>query len=424
MSAIAAQFTPVVPFDDDSRLDGLVEGAELSRNSCTPPHSWEADADNDRTCRRAMVEAMTGCEQLYTDDETRALGEGMSLFAAVRSGEGKARALKHRSTIDFARTRQDKLSGLLIGEAQALVRGAAPEDIVAFLMHFDSRHFTNAKPVNGLIATTTALLEKRNLHHIVTLAEYRRPPFKARVFVNSVIWQKISDSPRPLAYIVIGVPSDHHLAPTQEPRSLRAEGRRAFKLTQVGERVTQVEYACSVDLKGIVPHWATEQFVIPALMGLVYDVQSYFQQMRPLDECVAEDGIAIGMMLVDTADCAAGTESTRVGILRDFMMHTVMLKDCDFRLLDAMLVAVIISNAGSTQQGMHAVLRLDPTTLTEKDATVIGESLRRIVYGQASLKPAAAVGELLHRCAATAGGSVPYAVCSRLPTHACASGMR
>jgi hypothetical protein len=106
------------------------------------------------------------------------------------------------------------------------------------------------------------------------------------------------------------------------------------------------------------------------------------------------------------------------------MMHTVMLKDCDFRFLDAMLVAVIISNAGSTQQGMHAVLRLDPTTLTEKDATVIGESLRRIVYGQASLKPAAAVGELLHRCAATAGGSVPYAVCSRLPTHACASGMR
>jgi len=71
MSAIAAQFTPVVPFDDDSRLDGLVEGAELSRNSCTPPHSWEADADNDRTCRRAMVEAMTRCEQLYTDKETR-----------------------------------------------------------------------------------------------------------------------------------------------------------------------------------------------------------------------------------------------------------------------------------------------------------------------------------------------------------------
>jgi hypothetical protein len=159
-------------------------------------------------------------------------------------------------------------------------------------------------------------------------------------------------------------------------------------------------------------------------MGLIYNVQSYFQQMRALEECVAEDGTSIGMMLVDTADCAAGTESTRAGILRDFMMHTVMLKDCDFRLLDAMLVAVIISNAGSTQQDMHAVLRLDPTTLTEKDATVIGESLRRIVYGQASLKPAAAVGELLHRCAATAGGSVPYAVCSRLPTHACASGMR
>ena len=422
-----AQFTPVVPFDDDSRLEHacFVEGAELPRNSCTPPHSWEADADHDRTCRRAMVEAMTGCEQLYTDNETRALADGMSLFAAVRSGEGKARALKHRSTIDFARTRQDKLSGLLIGEAQALVRGAAPEDIVAFLMHFDSRHFTNAKTVNGLIATTTALLEKRNLHHIVTLAEYRRPPFKARTFVNSVIWQKISDSPRPLAYIVIGVPSDHQLAPSeQEPRSLRAEGRRAFKLTQVGASVTQVEYACSVDLKGIVPHWAAEQFVIPSLMGLIYTVQSYFQQMRQLEECVAEDGTAIGMMLVDTADSAAGTESTRAGILRDFMMHTVMLKDCDFRLLHAMLVVVIISNAGSTQQDMHAVLRIDPTTLTEKDAKVIGESLRRIVHGQASLKPAAAVGELLHRCASTAGGSVRYAAWLHPSAHACASGMR
>ena len=415
----------MVPFDGDSRLEyaGLVEGADVSRNSCTP-HSWEADADTDRTCRRAMVEAMTGCEQLYTDKETRALAEGMPLFAAVRSGEGKARALKHRSTIDFARTRQDKLSGLLIGEAQALVRGAAPEDIVAYLMHFDARHFINAKPVNGLMTTTTALLEKRNLHHIVLTKEYRIPPFKARTFVNSVIWQKISDSTRPLAYIVISVPANHHLAPHLEPRSVRAEVRRAFKLTQVGESVTQVEYACSVDLKGIVPHWASEQFVIPSLMGLIYNVQSYFQQMRALEECVAEDGTSIGMMLVDTADCAAGTESTRAGILRDFMMHTVMLKDCDFRLLDAMLVAVIISNAGSTQQDMHAVLRLDPTTLTEKDAIVIGESLRRIVYGQASLKPTAAVGELLHRCAATAGGSVPYAVCSRLPTHACASGMR
>jgi hypothetical protein len=353
-----------------------------------------SDADHDRVWRQAMVKEMTaGSEQMYSADETGAIAEGLSLFAAVRTGEGKTRAAKHKSTVDWARTKHHEHSGLMIGEAQAMVRGFC-QDIVAYLVHFDSRHFASDSGIGRMFA----VLERKNLHHIVTFMEFRQHVFRARTFVNSVVWQQISD--RPLTFVVVGVPCDHHhLAPSEQAGCVRAEGRRVLRLTHVNESLTKVEYACSVDLKGHVPRWCAKQFVIPALMNLVYKMQSYFQQIRQPAECGAEDGTTTGMMLVDAVHSAAGTESEQALLLREFVMHTAMLRECDFGSLDAMLVAVIIDKSGGTHQDMHAVLTQDPMTLTEKDATVLGVSLQRIVRAQASLKPAAAVGELIHRCA-------------------------
>jgi hypothetical protein len=210
--------TPKQPEGSDSLQSSDATHKGLStmvcvRNPSSAHSRVVSDADHDRVWRQAMVQEMTaGSEQMYSADETGAIAEGLSLFAAVRTGEGKTRAAKHKSTVDWARTKHHEHSGLMIGETQAMVRGFC-QDIVAYLVHFDSRHFAS----DSGIGRTFAVLERKNLHHIVTFMEFRQHVFRTRTFVNSVVWQQISD--RPLTYVVVAVPCDHqHLAPLEQAR--------------------------------------------------------------------------------------------------------------------------------------------------------------------------------------------------------------
>ena len=103
--------------------------------------AWTADVSQDFAWRQAMVLKMQQVqgEQVYTEEETALLAKGLELFDSFAAARGKARSLKNAKTVVHARTKHDEKSGLLIGEAQALIR-ASPEQIVAYQMHFDSKH--------------------------------------------------------------------------------------------------------------------------------------------------------------------------------------------------------------------------------------------------------------------------------------------
>ena len=72
--------------------------------------------------------------------------------------------------------------------------------------------------------------------------------------------------------------------------------------------MTRIEYACSLDMKGRCPNRLTDQFVIPTLMVVPYNLQTYFTHVMPPSSCTAADGTLLGHLIVDTADAAKKPE--------------------------------------------------------------------------------------------------------------------
>jgi hypothetical protein len=134
---------------------------------------------------------------------------------------------------------------------------------------------------------------------------------------------------------------------------------------------------------------------------LVGGLQRYFQQLRPLAKCDADDGRIVGQMLVDlVGDSPKGLSHA----IRAFSYRTAMLRECSLRHIGAMLVRLLSTEARTDAQGTPAedaaIMALDPSSVvTEKQATAIGsaiaaciphpepaEALQRVVKSHAALR--------------------------------------
>ena len=120
----------------------------------------------------------------------------MALLGTFDAGKGKARSIRRSKTVELAETKHDERSGLLIGHVEAEVR-ASPEQVVAYLMHFD-RKYTRST-LNPKVDVRQEVLEVRNPHHTVGFIEKKTAPFQNRTWLSSLLWQKVSDTP--LTYV-------------------------------------------------------------------------------------------------------------------------------------------------------------------------------------------------------------------------------
>jgi hypothetical protein len=311
--------------------------------------------------------------QVYTDEETVLITRGSAFLDRVAAGTGQGRSLKHSQTLTSALTQHDKKSGLLIGHVEATIR-ASPEEIVAYQMHNDSKiHLSQLNPEMDVRYGT---LETKTPHHIVVLYEGKAAPgFANRIFLNSFVWQKLSDAP--LSYIWVNVPIERHdkVSLESEIHTVRAEAMRSLRLTRIGDDLTKVQFACSIDLKGHFPRSFTNGYVLPHLMRTPYDLQMYFLQVRPPSECTADDGTCVGNLVADVAKAAKKPD--RAAAIRTFVMRTAMLRECGFATLEAMLIGTLATPSFSVCP--KDVPTHDPTALTAAEAETIGRGLESIL---------------------------------------------
>ena len=199
--------------------------------------AWLADFTHDSVWRNAMVLEMQQGGQVYSEEETAMIAKGMDLFDSVAAGTSKARPLRLSKTVT-AWTKHDKNSGLLLGHAEATIRGASPEQIIAYMMHFDSK--VKLSGMDPKVEVRREVLDRNNLHHVVMFWETRAAPFRNRTFMNSFVWQKVSDAP--LTYVWVNVPIERHdkVPPELEAHAVRADGRRSLKLIRIADDVTQL----------------------------------------------------------------------------------------------------------------------------------------------------------------------------------------
>jgi hypothetical protein len=145
---------------------------------------------------------------------------------------------------------------------------------------------------------------------------------------------------------------------------VRAEVARCIRLTVAAEGVTNVEYACILDLKGRFPSWLTNSLIIPTIMALPYDLQEYFAQIRPIDDCGAQDGAFIGHMLMNAA--LKASRRYRAEAVATFFSRSDMLREAPLAHLSTMLQSLICKESQDVVAGNVAIQ--DPAADRDRSA--------------------------------------------------------
>jgi hypothetical protein len=124
----------------------------------------------------------------------------------------------------------------------------------------------------------------------------------------------------------------------------------------------------------------------------------YFQQTRPIAKCdaAAEDGRIVGLML---HDLVSSKPKDLPRAIRDFVRRTAMLRECGLAHIGAMLVRLLSTDDQGTPDEDAAIIALEPSAVTEKQATAIGsaiatciphpepaKALQRVVKSHAALR--------------------------------------
>jgi hypothetical protein len=395
--------TVVVPFADDPPMQALTDGRSdptVDRPGCSPMDTSAASVataggeewgglvhslaflrrrmglvatEHDRAWREAMVNQMRNGGQSYSEEEAGLIAKATDMLDNVAKITRKGRPVKHAKTVQLAQTKYDKRKRQLVGHVK-LFAPASPEDVVAFLMHFDSQ--LNESRRDPEVDVRDDVLEVKNLHHSVVLIEQKTAPFHNRIFLNRILWQKIADSP--LRYIWAGMPVECHdkLQAGDEVNKIRATAWRVLRLTLTPDSGTMVEYVCALDFKGHMPRWFSNAIAIPRLMHLPYTLQTYFLEVKPRADFTAKDGVLLGSLLADAAEGAPPHELASA--ITKFVLRTTVLLECELVFFDAMITALFAPHFGLAKFRTvfaQPVSTADPANLTAAECTTIGTGL-------------------------------------------------
>ena len=111
-------------------------------------------------------------------------------------------------------------------------------------------------------------------------------------------------------------------------------------------------------------------------------LQRYFQQIRPIEKCNAEDGRVVGHML---HDLISSKPEDLARSIREFAHRTAMLRGCGFAHIGDMLARLLSADVqGKSHDGTTpipstpvptGVAGLDSSSLTEEQAVAIGNAI-------------------------------------------------
>jgi hypothetical protein len=295
--------------------------------------------------------------------------------------------LKHLATIKRLQTKHDVASGCLLGLTEATIQAGVLE-IVAYILNVDSRvmmHPTHADSTNHV-----RCLEHVNPHHTICWRRFKARGILDRTFLTSAIAKQVAENPLTFAVAVVPIKSHEKIVPKDEAGAVRAETYMIFRLVEVAARVTKLEYSCSLDFKGRVPQIVRDTLAGPVQMGLVRACVVYFQQIRPLGECDAEDGRVVGQLLLELVEEEPKDLAAHI---RNFVNRTAMLRECGFRCIGAMLTRLLTEDAEGGLDADVPITALNPSTVTEKQATAIGSAIASSLHR--SNVPATALRKVL-----------------------------
>ena len=231
--------------------------------------AWIADVAHDTVRRQQQIAEMSSSKRDSSDSkaplcrsfsglnalsfselETAYFERCLRMFALFDSSSG-VEHLVHSPTIKRAETKRDA-RGVLLLRAKAEIR-AAPEDIAAYsLGYIGSRHAQSPSMADANLVRAESV-EAVNSHHNIQFIRYRIWHLSDRTFLNSVLVKKVAEQPPTFVVVASPIPFHEKIKQKDELGAIRAENCRSFRYTEVSPGVCEVDYVCSINLKGWVP---------------------------------------------------------------------------------------------------------------------------------------------------------------------------
>jgi hypothetical protein len=217
------------------------------------------DVDHDTEERQARIRSLASPSgRIYSTMENHAVARSLGMFDVFESNSTGTTQLNCSATMKRLETKFDEATRLLLGFAEAEIR-ADPLLIVAYILNADSRCLSTPYP--NVVRYEVFHI---NAHHTVNFLRYKAPGIRDRTFLVSVIAKQVADDPPTFVVAVVPIPSHNMICPKDEAGAVRAENCRSFRITAVAPGVSNMEYACTLDLKGRVPHFVTNMIAVPA----------------------------------------------------------------------------------------------------------------------------------------------------------------
>jgi hypothetical protein len=231
--------------------------------------AWLDDVQRDVKRRQdriaAMVALLHDSGRVCTPAENKLVAEGLAMFDRFEASSLAAEQVKHSPTVEQS-VKHDPVSGLLLGRARVEIR-AAPEDLVAYSLNYDGRHIQSDAESDPASTVRREMLEVVNEFHTIIYNHKKARGMRDRTFLNALVAKKLSDDPVTYVFVSAPIPGGHaKISYMDEVRSVRGEVWRCHRLTAVAAGVTQMDYVCSLDMKGLVPRFVTHMLGLPAQM--------------------------------------------------------------------------------------------------------------------------------------------------------------
>jgi hypothetical protein len=322
--------------------------------------------------------------------EENAIEMSLGAFALFDSSSALPIQMGHSLSIKQSEAKYDAATHRLFGRAEAAEVRASALEIIAYLLNYDGRHVQMLNAAQPSI-TRAEVLETISPHHSVIFSRIKERGFSDRTFLNSAVAKQVAADPPTFALAMVPIPRHDKVGPKDEKGAVRAEHTRTFIATELAPRMTKLQFGSVLEMNGWVPQSFASAIEAQQQRHGVVSVQRYFQQILPLSECTAEDGQAVGKLLIDLV---AGNPQDLLQAILEFVNRTAMLRECGCPHIGTMLHRIL--NAGAppaSGSGDEAVLRgRDPLFLTEAQAAAIGNAvssgihLKKVVERQTVLR--------------------------------------
>jgi hypothetical protein len=331
--------------------------------------AWLDNIVHDTAQRQEIIDEIgPAYDQVHSTAERVTIDEGMAVFSQYDSSSAPVTQLKSSAAVTRSETKLIE-AGRSLGRMEAKVC-ASPLEIIAYILNYDSHHARSCR--DPAFDVFSKMVERVNDHHIITFSRKRFGAGLDRTFLSSVIATKVQ---APATCLLVVVPIPHHpkITSKDEAGAVRAQSFQSFRFTEVAPGRTRMEYVCSLTL-GACPL----TLAIDMVSHSPETIQLYFQQLRPLSECDAEDGRAAGHLLKDLLESKPGNLELAI-----FSNRMAMLRDCGFRI--AAFLMALTSAPDKIASPKVAAIPQDPA---EEQAAAIGMTLRAAI-GQPPVAAAA-----------------------------------